>query len=81
MQLFSLLFVIDLYSSMLNLLIKLALLFYFVLYPGWFTSPPQDPNIRRSAGQRTEGRFMPVLGSTLSTTTLLGSSTFFDESK
>jgi len=72
-QLFSLLFVISLYSSMLNLLIQLALLFYCVLYPVWCTSPPQDPIIRSSAAQRTEDRFVPVLGSTPSTATLLGS--------
>jgi hypothetical protein len=72
-QQFSLHFVIALYSSMLNLLIQLALLFHFVLYPVWFTSPPQDPITRSSAAQRTEGRFVPVLGSTPSAATLLGS--------
>jgi len=66
-----LLFVIALYSSMLNLLIQLALLFYFVLYPVWFTSPPQDPTIRSSAAQRTAGTFVPVLGSTPSAAALL----------
>ena len=65
--------VIALYSSVLNFLIQLALLFYFVLYPVWFTSPPQDPIIRSSAAQGTEGRFVPVLGSTPSAATLLGS--------
>jgi len=72
-QLFSLLFAIALYSSTLNLLIQLALLFYFVLYPVWFTSLPQDPIIGSSAAQRTEGRFVPVLGSTRSAATILGS--------
>ena len=56
---------------MLNLLIQLALLFYFVLYPVWFTSPPQDPTIRSSAAQRTAGTFVPVLGSTPSAAALL----------
>jgi len=65
--------VIALYSSMLNLLIQLPLLFYFVLYPVWITYPPQDPIIRSSAAQRAEGRFVPVLGSTPSVATLLGS--------
>jgi len=57
----------------LNLLIQLALFFYFVLYPVWLTSPPQDAIIRSSAVQRTEDRFVPVLGSTPSAATLLGS--------
>jgi len=73
-QLFSVLFVIVFYSSMLNLLIQLALLLYFVLYPVCITSPPQEPIIRSSAAQRTEGRFVPILGSTpRAATTLLGS--------
>ena len=58
---------------MLNLLIQLTLLFYFVLYPVWITYPPQNPVIRSSAAQRTEGRFVPVLGSTPTAATLLGS--------
>jgi len=58
---------------MLSLLIRLLLLFYFVLYPDWITYPPQDPIIRSSAAQRTEGRFVPVLGSTPSAATLMGS--------
>jgi len=66
-------FVIDLYSSTLNLLIQLPLLFYFVLYPVWITYPPQDPIIRSLATQRTEGRFVSVLGSTSSAAILLGS--------
>jgi len=66
-------FVIVVYSSMLNLLIQLTLLFYFVLYPVWITYPPQNPVIRSSAAQRTEGRFVPVLGSTPTAATLLGS--------
>ena len=67
---------------MLNLLIQLPLLFHFVLYPVWFTSPPQDPIIRSSAAQRTEGRFVPVLGSTPSAATLLpeGSIDCFEKS-
>jgi len=72
-QPFALLFIIALYSSILNLLIQLALFFYFVLYPVWLTSPPQDAIIRSSAVQRTEDRFVPVLGSTPSAATLLGS--------
>ena len=69
-QLLSLLFVIALYSSILNLLIQLLLLFYFVLYPVWITYPPQDPIIRSSATPRSEDRFVPVLGSTPSAATL-----------
>jgi len=72
-QPFSLLFVIAVYSSMLNFLIQLALLFYFVLYPVWFTSPPKDPIIWSSVAQRTKGRFVPVHRSTPSAATLLGS--------
>ena len=49
---------------MLSLSRQLLLLFYFVLYPVWVTYPTQDPIIRGSAAQRTEGRFVPVLGST-----------------
>jgi len=58
---------------MLNLLIQLRLLFYFVLYPVWITYPPQDPIIRGSDCERTEGRLVPLLGSTPSDATLLGS--------
>ena len=65
-------FVISHYSSMLNLLTQLPLLFYFVLYPVWINYPPQDI-IRILAAQRTEGRFVPVLGSTPSAATLLDS--------
>ena len=57
---------------MLNLLTQLPLLFYFVLYPVWINYPPQDI-IRILAAQRTEGRFVPVLGSTPSAATLLDS--------
>jgi len=66
-------FVIAVYSPMLNLLIQLPLLFYFVFYPVWITYPPQDPIMRSSTAQRTEGRFVSVLGSAPSATTLLGS--------
>jgi hypothetical protein len=68
-------FVIVFYPSMLSFLIQLLLLFYFLFfsYPAWITCPPQDPNIRSSAAQRTESRFVPVLGSTPSAATLLGS--------
>ena len=62
-------FVIAVYSSMLNLSIQLPLLFYFVLYPVCITYPPQDPIILSSAAQRTEGRFVPVLGPTPSAAT------------
>jgi len=63
-------FVIAVRSSMLDFLIPLPFLLYFVLYPVWITYPPQDPIIRSSAAQRTEGRFVPVLGSTPSAATL-----------
>ena len=66
-------FAIAVYSSALNLLIKLPLLFYFMLYPVCITSRPQDPIIRSSAAKRTKGRFEPVLGSTPSAATLSGS--------
>jgi len=49
---------------MFSLSRQLLLVFYFVLYPVWVTYPPQDPIIRSSAAQKTEGRFVPVLGST-----------------
>jgi len=60
---------------MLNLLVQLPFLFYFVLYPVCITYPPQDPIIRSLAAQRAEGRFVPALGSTPSAATLLGSYT------
>ena len=66
-------FVTVFYSSVLSVLIQLLLLFYFVLYPDWITYPPQDPIIRSSAVQKTDGRLVPVLGSTPSAVTLLGS--------